>query len=46
MDLQEVVCEGYELDQAGSGQVRVVCTCECGNEPSGSMKCGIFVQTG
>jgi hypothetical protein len=28
------------LNQVGSGQGRVAGTCECGNETSGSMKCG------
>jgi hypothetical protein len=28
---------GYGLDRAGSGQEQLVCTCECGNEPSGSI---------
>ena len=41
MHLQEVGC-GYGLDQAGSGLGQVVGTCECGNEPSGSIKCGEF----
>ena len=35
MDLQEVGCG---LDQAGSGQGQVVGSCDCGNEPSGSIK--------
>jgi len=37
MDLQEVGC-GYRLDRAGSGKGEVAGTCECGNEPSGSIK--------
>jgi len=39
MDLQKVGCEGIDwiqLDQVG--------TCECGNERSGSMKCGKFLD--
>ena len=44
MDLQEVGCGGYGLDQAGSGKGQVAGTCECGNEPSGSMKCGEFLD--
>ena len=32
----------YGLDRAGSGQGQVAGTCECGNEPSGSLKCGEF----
>ena len=49
IDLQEVGCGGYGLDRAGSGQGQVAGTCECGNEPSGSIKCGEFLdqlQTG
>jgi len=38
MDLQELGCEGYELDRAGSRYGQVVGTCECGNEPSGFHK--------
>jgi hypothetical protein len=33
---------GYGLDRAGSEYRQVAGTCECGNEPSGSMKCGEF----
>jgi hypothetical protein len=36
--------EGYRLDSAGSGQRQVAGTCECGNEPSGSIKCGKFLD--
>jgi hypothetical protein len=35
---------GYGLDRAGSGQGQVAGTCECGNEPSGSIKCGAFID--
>jgi hypothetical protein len=35
---------GYGLDWAGSGKGQVVSTCECGNEPSGSVKCGEFLD--
>jgi len=35
---------GYGLDQAGSGHGQVVGICECGNEPSGSIKCGEFLD--
>ena len=46
MDLQEVVCGGwgYGLDRVGSGKGQVVDTCDCGNEPSGSIKCGEFLD--
>ena len=30
----------YGLDWAGPGQGQVADACECGNEPSGSVKCG------
>jgi hypothetical protein len=37
MDLQEVECGGvYWIELAG--------TCDCGNEPSGSIKCGEFLD--
>ena len=32
------------LDQAGSEQGQVAGTCDCGNEPSGSKKCGEFLD--
>ena len=35
---------GYGLDQDGSGQGQVAGTCECGNEPSGCIKCGEFLD--
>ena len=35
---------GYGLDRAGSGQGQVTGTCECGNEPSRSVKCGEFLD--
>ena len=44
MDLKEVGCEGYGLDRAGSGEGQLADTCECGNEPSGSIKCGEFLD--
>ena len=28
------------MDRGGSGQGQMADTCECGNEPSGPMKCG------
>ena len=36
---------GYGLDRAGSGQEHVADAFECGNEPSGSIKCGEFLLT-
>jgi len=35
---------GYGLNRAGSGEGRVAGTCDCGNEPSDSIKCGVFVD--
>ena len=35
---------GYGLDLSGSGQGQVASTCECGNELSGSIKCGEFLD--
>jgi len=43
-DLQEVGWEGQRLDQTGSGYGQVVGTCEHSNKPSGSIKCGIFLD--
>ena len=44
MDLQEVERGGIGLDRSGSGQREVAGTCECGNEPSSSIKCGEFLD--
>ena len=32
------------MDRSGSGQGQVAGTCECGNESSGSIKCGGFLD--
>ena len=32
------------LDWAGPGQGQVAYACECGDEPSGSVKCGEFLD--
>jgi hypothetical protein len=32
------------VDRAGSGKEQVAGTCECGNEPSGSVKYGEFLD--
>ena len=34
----------YGLNWAGSGQGQVADACECGNEPSGYVKCGEFLD--
>jgi len=34
----------YGLDWAGPGWGQVADACECGNEPSGSVKCGEFLD--
>jgi hypothetical protein len=31
---------GNGLNRSGTGQGQVLGTCECGNDPSGSIKCG------
>ena len=41
MDLQELGCG---LDLVGPGWGQVADACECGNEPSGSIKCGEFLD--
>jgi len=35
---------GYGLDRAGSGHGQMPGTCECGIEPSGSIKYGEFLD--
>jgi len=35
---------GHGLDQAGLGKGQVAGTCKRGNEPSGSIKCGEFLD--
>ena len=32
------------LDRAGSGKGQVADTCDCGNEPSGFIKCGEYLD--
>jgi len=43
MDLREVRCEVWG-GFIGSGKGQVAVTCECGNESSGSIKCGEFLD--
>jgi len=40
MDLQEVGCEDMNWIDVAQDREQVAGTCECGNEPSGSIKCG------
>ena len=40
----EVWDVGHGLDRSGSGQRQVAGSCECGNEPSGFIKCGEFLE--
>ena len=44
MDLQELGCGGNGLDRCGSGWGQVAGICDCGNEPSGSIKCWELCQ--
>jgi hypothetical protein len=44
MNLLEVGCGGYGLDHAGSGYGQVGGTCKSGNDLSGSIKCGEFLD--
>jgi len=44
MELQDEGWGGHGPDRAGSGQGQVAGTCECGNEPSGSINCGEFLD--
>jgi hypothetical protein len=41
MDLQEVGCGGMDWIELAR---QLAGTCECGNEPSGSIKCGKFLD--
>jgi hypothetical protein len=43
MDLQEVGCVCMDWIELAQDRL-VVGTCECGNEPSGSIKCGKFLD--
>jgi hypothetical protein len=43
MDLREVGW-GHRLDLSGSGYGQVAGSCECGDEPSSSIKCGEFLE--
>ena len=43
MGLQEMGC-GHGLDCSGAGYGHVAGACDCGNEPTDSVKCGEFLD--
>jgi len=43
MDLQEVGCRGMHLMELAQDR-QMASICKCGNEPSGSIKCGEFLD--
>ena len=44
MDLREVGCGGMDWIELAQGRGQLVGTCECGYEPSGSIKCVEFLD--
>jgi hypothetical protein len=45
MDLKDVKGGGCGLDGTGSGYGQVTGSCECGKEPTGSIKAGNFLTS-
>jgi hypothetical protein len=43
-DLKEVGCGGVDWIELAKDREQVAGTCECGNEPSVSIKCGVFLD--
>ena len=44
IDHQEVGCEGMDWIELAQDTEQVEGSCECGNEPSSSIKCGEFLD--
>jgi len=44
MNLQEVVCGDMDWIDVAKIRVKLAGCCECGNEPSGSIKCEEFLD--
>jgi hypothetical protein len=45
--LKEIIWKwnsGHRLDRSDSGYGQVADSCKCGNDPSGSIKCGEFLD--